>query len=146
MLVQYGGDGDHEGVWCEVSEFEAVVAVEGRRIAVECIDGDRSHRQLHRMRQRPGRATVRSEVTAKEKLRERIEALSEQEAGEALRLLDMRADPVIAAFRDARRTMTPGLRKTRRLLRKAERTSLLDARSRWMRCCETLSERRCLAR
>lgn len=40
-------------------------------------------------------------MTAKEKLRERIEALSEQEAGEALRLLDMRADPVIAAFRDA---------------------------------------------
>lgn len=40
-------------------------------------------------------------MTAKEKLRERIEALSEQEAGEALRLLDMRADPVITAFRDA---------------------------------------------
>jgi hypothetical protein len=40
-------------------------------------------------------------MTAKEKLRERIEALSEEEAGEALRLLDMRADPVIAAFRDA---------------------------------------------
>lgn len=40
-------------------------------------------------------------MTAKEKLRERIEALSEQEAGEALRLLDMRADPVVAAFRDA---------------------------------------------
>ncbi len=40
-------------------------------------------------------------MTAKQKLRERIEALSEEEAGEALRLLDMRADPVIAAFRDA---------------------------------------------
>jgi hypothetical protein len=40
-------------------------------------------------------------MTAKEKLRERVEALSEKEAGEALRLLDMRTDPVIAAFRDA---------------------------------------------
>lgn len=40
-------------------------------------------------------------MTAKEKLRERIETLSEEEAGEALRLLDLRADPVIAAFRDA---------------------------------------------
>lgn len=40
-------------------------------------------------------------MSAKEKLRERIEGLSEEEAGEALRLLDMRADPVLAAFRDA---------------------------------------------
>ncbi len=40
-------------------------------------------------------------MTAKEQLRERIETLSEEEAGEALRLLDLRADPVIAAFRDA---------------------------------------------
>ncbi|HEX3392019.1 MAG TPA: hypothetical protein VHS55_05615 [Solirubrobacteraceae bacterium] len=40
-------------------------------------------------------------MTAKEKLREQIETLSEQEAGEALRLLDLRADPVIVAFRDA---------------------------------------------
>jgi hypothetical protein len=40
-------------------------------------------------------------MTAKEKLRERIEALTEEEASEALRLLDMRSDPVLAAFRDA---------------------------------------------
>jgi hypothetical protein len=40
-------------------------------------------------------------MTAKEKLRERIETLSEKEAGETLRLLDLRTDPVIAAFRDA---------------------------------------------
>lgn len=40
-------------------------------------------------------------MTAKEKLRERVEGLSEQEASEALRLLDLRADAVIAAFRDA---------------------------------------------
>jgi hypothetical protein len=40
-------------------------------------------------------------MTAKEKLRERIEALTEQEASETLRLLDLRSDPVIAAFRDA---------------------------------------------
>jgi len=40
-------------------------------------------------------------MTAKEQLRERIEAFSEEEAGQALRLLDSRADPVIAAFCDA---------------------------------------------
>jgi hypothetical protein len=41
-------------------------------------------------------------MTAKEKLRERVEALTEEEAAEALRLLDQRTeDPVIAAFRDA---------------------------------------------
>lgn len=40
-------------------------------------------------------------MTAKEQLRERIEALTEQEASETLRLLDLRSDPVIAAFRDA---------------------------------------------
>jgi len=31
----------------------------------------------------------------------RIETLSEEEAGEALRLRDLRGDPVIGAFRDA---------------------------------------------
>jgi hypothetical protein len=41
-------------------------------------------------------------LTAKEKLRERVEALTEQEAADTLRLLDQRTeDPVIAAFRDA---------------------------------------------
>jgi hypothetical protein len=40
-------------------------------------------------------------MTAKEQLRVRIETLSEEEAGEALRLLDLRGDPVITAFRDA---------------------------------------------
>lgn len=51
---------------------------------------------------RDTRARYRSgNMTAKEKLRKRIETLSEDEAGEALRLLDMRTDPVIAAFRDA---------------------------------------------
>jgi hypothetical protein len=45
--------------------------------------------------------TVWLTMTAKEKLRERIEALTEEEASEALRLLDMRSDPVLAAFRDA---------------------------------------------
>jgi len=49
----------------------------------------------------PDRVTVPLVMTAKEQLRERIEALSEQEASEALRLLDLRTDPVIAAFRDA---------------------------------------------
>lgn len=46
-------------------------------------------------------ATVSVAVTAKEQLRERIEALSEEEASRALRLLDLGADPVVAAFRDA---------------------------------------------
>ena len=40
-------------------------------------------------------------MTDKEQLRERIEAFSEAEASEALRLLDLRADPVVVAFRDA---------------------------------------------
>lgn len=40
-------------------------------------------------------------MTAKEQLRERIEAFTEDEADEALRLLDLRTDPIIAAFRDA---------------------------------------------
>lgn len=40
-------------------------------------------------------------MTAKQQLRERIEAFSEDEASEALCLLDLRIDPVIAAFRNA---------------------------------------------
>jgi len=40
-------------------------------------------------------------MTAKEKLMERVASLSETEADETLRLLDMRADPVVVAFRDA---------------------------------------------
>jgi hypothetical protein len=40
-------------------------------------------------------------MTAKEQLRERIEALTEGEAAEALRLLDRRADPVMRFLDDA---------------------------------------------
>ena len=40
-------------------------------------------------------------MTAKEKLRERIEGLADEEASQTLRLLDLRADPVIAAIRNA---------------------------------------------
>lgn len=40
-------------------------------------------------------------MTAKQQLRERIEAFSEQEASQALRLLDLRDDPMVVAFRDA---------------------------------------------
>jgi hypothetical protein len=40
-------------------------------------------------------------MTAKERLMERVASLSETEADETLRLLDMRADPVVVAFRDA---------------------------------------------
>lgn len=40
-------------------------------------------------------------MTAKQQLRERIETFSEQEASEALRLWDLRADPMVIAFRDA---------------------------------------------
>lgn len=39
-------------------------------------------------------------MTAKEQLRERVEAFSEEEAERTLRLLDL-DDPVIVAFRDA---------------------------------------------
>lgn len=41
-------------------------------------------------------------MTAKERLRERVERLSEAEAAETLRLLDEPRDSVVAAFRDAR--------------------------------------------
>jgi hypothetical protein len=41
------------------------------------------------------------EMTAKERLQERVDALSENEAADALWLLDLLLDPVIAAFRDA---------------------------------------------
>ncbi len=40
-------------------------------------------------------------MTAKPQLRQRVEAFTEDEASEALRLLDLRVDPVIATFRDA---------------------------------------------
>jgi hypothetical protein len=41
-------------------------------------------------------------MTAKEKLRAAVEALSEEQASQALRLLEQHdEDPVIAAFRDA---------------------------------------------
>jgi hypothetical protein len=41
-------------------------------------------------------------MTAKQQLRERVEALTEEQAAETLRLLDQRTeDPVLAAFRDA---------------------------------------------
>lgn len=48
-----------------------------------------------------GGATVPGAMTAKQQLLERVEAFSEQEAAEALRLWDLRDDPMIAAFRDA---------------------------------------------
>lgn len=40
-------------------------------------------------------------MTAKEKLLQRVTKLSEAEADETLRLLEMQEDPVVAAFRDA---------------------------------------------
>jgi len=40
-------------------------------------------------------------MTAREKLMKQVARLSEAEADETLRLLDMRADPVVVAFRDA---------------------------------------------
>jgi hypothetical protein len=50
----------------------------------------------------PVGATVPRAMTAKEKLRERVEALTEEQAAETLRLIEQRAnDPVLGAFRDA---------------------------------------------
>lgn len=40
-------------------------------------------------------------MTAKQQLLERISALTEDEAADALRLLDMRLDPVLEAFHSA---------------------------------------------
>jgi hypothetical protein len=41
-------------------------------------------------------------MSTEEKVRERVEGLTEEEAREALRLLDLGTDPVVVAFRDAR--------------------------------------------
>jgi hypothetical protein len=49
----------------------------------------------------PGAALPLDAMTAKEQLRQRIEAFSEEEAVEALRLLELRTDPLVIAFRDA---------------------------------------------
>jgi len=60
----------------------------------------------HALRTRRGAAflsaTVQGEMTAKEKLREQVEAFSEQEASEALRLLELHSDHVLAAFPEFR--------------------------------------------
>jgi len=81
-------------------------------------------------------------MTAKEKLRERIEAMGEEEASETLRLLDLRSDPVIIAFRDA-----PVDEERWSEEDEAEPTSPPAVRSRWMKRCESSSEqRRALAR
>jgi len=56
---------------------------------------------LRGARAEPRALPFKKAMTAKQQLRERIVALSEEEASEALRLLDLRTDPVIAAFRDA---------------------------------------------
>lgn len=40
-------------------------------------------------------------MTAEEQLRQRIEAFSEEEAVDALRLLDLRNDPVVVPFHEA---------------------------------------------
>jgi len=49
----------------------------------------------------PKLPTVPDVATAKEKLRERIDPLTGEEAHEALLLLDLRQDRVAIAFRDA---------------------------------------------
>lgn len=53
----------------------------------------------------PGRRSTAAllfrRMTAKEKLREQVEALTEEDASKALRLLELGSEPVVAAFRDA---------------------------------------------
>lgn len=60
-------------------------------------------------------------MTAKEKLREQVEALSEEEAQETLRLLELRRDPVVVAFRDAPLDDEPVTPEEEEALAKADR-------------------------
>lgn len=62
-------------------------------------------------------------MTAKEKLMERVAGLSEAEADETLRLLDMRADPVVVAFRDAPEDDEPWTEADEAAVREAEEDS-----------------------
>jgi hypothetical protein len=49
----------------------------------------------------PDGCTLNRIMTAKEQLRERVEALSEEQAAEYLRVFDQRSDPMIAFLDDA---------------------------------------------
>jgi LmbE family N-acetylglucosaminyl deacetylase len=60
-------------------------------------------------------------MTAKEKLREQVEAFSEEEAAEALRVLELRRDPVVVAFRDAPLDDEPLTREEEAALAEADR-------------------------
>ncbi len=60
-------------------------------------------------------------MTAKEKLREQVEAFTEEEASEALRLLELRKDPVVVAFRDAPVDDEPLTEEEERALAEADR-------------------------
>jgi hypothetical protein len=51
--------------------------------------------------QRPLERYLEHTMTAKEKLRERIETLTEEEAAETLRLLDQRTDPLTVLLDNA---------------------------------------------
>lgn len=60
-------------------------------------------------------------MTAKEKLRQQVEALSEEEAQETLRLLELRRDPMVVAFRDARLDDEPVTEEEEASLAEADR-------------------------
>lgn len=80
---------------------ELVDRYRARRLKAGQLDDTELRDALERARELHERVTVHQVMTAKQQLRERIETLSEDEASEALRLLDLRTDPVIAAFLDA---------------------------------------------
>lgn len=65
-------------------------------------------------------ATIPPAMTAKEKLLERVTKLSEAEADETLRLLELRADPVVVAFRDAPEDDEPWTAEDEAAVREAE--------------------------
>ncbi len=59
-------------------------------------------------------------MTAKEQLRERVEALSEEETSQALRLLDLRSDPVAVFLDSAPTDDEPETEEERRAVAEAE--------------------------
>jgi hypothetical protein len=87
----------------QLGDFDAeLAAISPREIEAHVCNPDAKLAIRHRRRGRGRRGALPFRgMTAKEQLRVRIETFSEEEAGEALRLLDLRVDPVIAAFRDA---------------------------------------------
>jgi hypothetical protein len=72
-----------------------------REFRVDCGNETRVHCHFSGKRVAGAGGRYDSAMTAREELLERVTKLSESEADETLRLLDLQTDPVVVAFRDA---------------------------------------------